>query len=389
MTLKTILLTSASIVLLCYACREEIPTPEPEPDTSFEKRWGGALNDQAKDFLIKDNALFIVGSSQSMDDPNGDHYLAKLDLAGNLLFEKSYGGDKAEEGRTILATQDGNFLLLGITESYGNGEKDIHLIKVDQQGNELWQKTFGGLANDTPAKIIETSQGEFCLAATTESFGAGARDIYLLWLDQAGQLLREKTFGGPDIDGSTALLELNSQELLLYGYTKNFGATSRDLYLLRLSPEGDSLWSQRYGGDDYEESQAFRPTADGGFLLCGHSASTSPEHNMIGIRLDAAGQEVWSNNYGGNAHDGGEALLINAAGEYVFVGRSKSYGNGERDIFMVRTSPQGEVLSEAVLGGEENDWAEAILAHGDYYYLVGHTETADLGAELYLIKYKK
>lgn len=384
--MKTILLLSATWLVLFTACREELPTPD--LDQSFEKRWGGALDEAAKDIFIQNDVIYLLGTSQSMSDPNGDFYFAQLDLEGNLLFEKKYGGEKAEEGRSLLATQDGNFLLLGTTTA-SNGEKDIYLLKVDRQGNELWQKTFGGPAPDTPASIIETSQGQYCLAATTESFGAGARDIYLLWLDQSGNPIREKTFGGPDIDGSTALSELADQQILLYGYTKNFGASSRDLYLLRLSAEGDSLWSQRYGGVGYEESQAFAPLADGGFVLCGHSASTAPEHNMIGIRLDANGEQLWSNDYGGEAHDGGEALLINAVGQFVFVGRSRSFGTGERDVFMVTTSAAGEVLAEVVIGGEENDWAEAIVERGDYYYLAGHTETASQGKEIYLVKYKK
>ena len=144
--------------------------------------------------------------------------------------------------------------------------KDIHIIKVNPNGDVIWEKTLGGALDDAPISIIETAANEFCIAGTTESFGAGSRDIYLIWIDQNGSTIREKYYGGSDIDGSTEQFEIENNELMLYAYTANFGATSRDLYLMKLSSTGDSLWSQRYGGNDYEESQDMVRTP-GGWLF--------------------------------------------------------------------------------------------------------------------------
>ncbi len=358
--------------------------------SSFEKNIGGTADDIANSMVIKDDMLYILGQTKSINDANGDHYLLKLDTNGKVIFEKTYGGNLAEEGIKIITTIDGHFLLIGTTESTGNGQKDIHVLKINASGTVLWEKSFGGSLDDKPADIIETSKSEFCIAATTESFGAGFRDIYLIWIDQSGNLIRQITYGGSDMDGSSALVEIENEELMVYGYTRNFGATSRDLYLMKLTSTGDSLWSKRYGGNGYEESQGFAQTPTGGFLLNGHSSSTDSKHDMYALEIDANGNQIWENNYGGTSHDGGQALLINEDENYVLVARSRSFGEGDRNIYMLITDAKGNMISEKVIGGSEDDWGEDILEYGSSYFIVGHSNSFGAGDnDVYIVKLKK
>lgn len=381
------------IYLLClffFACKKDEIKPKEPSISSFQKNVGGLSDDLANSILIKDETLYVLGQSKSFNDANGDHYLIKLDIDGNVLFEKTYGGNLAEEGIKISTTNDGNFILIGTTESYGNGQKDIHILKINANGIVLWENTFGGILDDTPIDIIETSKSEFCIAATTESFGAGSRDIYLIWIDQSGNLIRQLTFGGAENDGSTGLMEIENKEIMLFGYTRNFGANSRDFYLMNISSNGDSIWAKRYGGDEYEESQDFARTNTGEFLLVGHSASTDPNHNMYAVKVDSTGNKIWENNYGGAQHDGGQASLINNEGNYILVARSMSFGNGDRNIYLVETDPNGNLISEKVIGGSQNDWGQDIIEHRSFYYIVGHTNSfGNEDNDAYIIKVAK
>lgn len=379
-----------------FSCKKDEPKDSDLDDGSltprivYEKSIGGALNDFAYEGIIYNNELYAVGSTQSFGEPNGDHYLVKIDLDGNLLWEKTYGGAATDELANILATKDGNFILIGYTESSGNGMKDIHIIKIDENGNVFWEKTVGGSADDTPITVIETAANEFCIAGTTESYGAGSRDIYLVWIDQNGNTIREKYYGGSDIDGSTELLEIENNDLMLFGYTANFGATSRDFYMLKLSANGDSLWSQRYGGSGYEESQDIVRTPTGGYLLHGHSSSTDPIHDMFTVKVEEDGSVIWEKNYGGMMHDGGQAIAINEVGNYVLIGRSMSFGSGDRNIFMVTTDTQGNQLSQEVIGGERDDWGQDIISNDNNYYIIGHTNSFNNNAnDVYIVKYKR
>ncbi len=363
---------------------------QPTNGIVFEKSIGGSMDDFVYDGVIHQDALYAVGTTHSLGDPNGDHYLIKMDLDGNVLWERNYGGVATDEGAAIHATNDGHLILAGATQSTGNGMKDIHLLKLNQNGDVIWEKTIGGSADDTPISVIETSDNSFCIAGTTESYGAGSRDIYLVWIDQNGSTIREKHFGGSDIDGSTELLELENKELMLYGYTANFGANSRDLYLMKLSANGDSIWSKRYGGSGYEESQDFVRTPSGDFVLQGHSSSTDPIHDMFTVKVDANGNIIWEINNGGSMHDGGQAIAINEIGQYVLIGRSMSFRSGNRNIYMVTTDTDGNTLSEVILGGERDDWGQHLIVHKDHYYVLGHTNSFNDNAnDAYILKYKR
>ena len=379
-------------ITVFYSCEKKENLVDGPPSTSgivFEKSIGGQLDDIAYESIIHNDELYILGSTKSYGEPNGDHYLIKMDLEGNVLWEKTYGGAAEDLGANLIATNDGNFMLVGATFSQGNGMQDIHLLKINPSGDIIWEKTYGGAFNDSPISIIETSANEFCIAGTTESFGAGSRDIYLVWVDQSGNVIREKSFGGTDIDGSTELMEIENNEIMLYGYTTNFGATSRDLYLMRLSATGDSLWAQRYGGNDYEESQDFVRTPSGDYLIHGHSASTDPIHNMFTVKVAEDGTVIWEKNYGGAMHDGGQAILINEAGNYVLIGRSMSFGNGDRNILMVTTNSEGVQLSQNIIGGSRDDWGQDILDYKGHYYIIGHTNSFnDNMNDVYVVKYK-
>jgi len=162
------------------------------------------------------------------------------------------------------------------------------------------------------------------------------------------------------------------------------------LYLLKINSIGDSLWSKRYGGTGYEESQAFARTNKGEFVLCGHSSSTDPNHNLFGVKTDKYGNVLFEKNFGGSMHDGGEALLINSDGNYVFVARTMSFGNGMEDVYIVVTNKDGELLSEKLFGGIAIDKIEALVEYNDYYYLIGHSTSFGSGdSDVYFIKQHK
>lgn len=373
------------ISILSVSCKKENSESH-----KIEKHFGGPQNDKANSAVILNDALYLFGSTKSFLDPQGDFYLLKLDLEGKLIYEKSYGGNAEEEGIDIIATKDGNLLLVGSTESTGNGMKDFYAIKINEQGDVLWEATAGGGLHDKPSDVIETYDTKFCISGYTESFGAGMLDIYMVWLDQNGNFIREKTHGADDIDGSSEIIELENNQLMLYGFTKNYGASSRDFMLQKMDYAGELIWRKRYGGAAYEESQGFVRTEEGDFVLNGHSSSSDPNHDLYVVKVAANGDEIWSNHYGGSMHDGGQAILINSEGNYVCVARSMSFANGDRNIYMLTSDPNGNIISENIIGGAKNDWGNKILEHKSYYYIAGHSNSfGGDDDDVYLVRIRK
>ena len=378
------------IILLSSSCKEEDetdPTVYLTRESGFEKNFGGIGEDIAYSLVEKDGFIYSFGISKSFDEPNGDHYLVKTDLDGNLIWEKTYGGTAKEEGYRIKKSNDGNLFLLGVTESSGNGATDIHVLKVDIDGNVIWEAVVGGSDRDSPATLIETKNSDILIAASTESFGKGSADIYLVWLDANGTFLRQKTHGETLLDGSSDVLELASGDLLLFGYTNNYGTASRDFYLLKLTDQGDSIWGKRYGGhNSYEEAHQLLQTANGNLLLHGHTSQTDPNHNMYSVLVDSAGNIIWEREFGGNQHDGGQSAIINSEGNFVLLGRSMSFGN-QRQLLFVELAKNGTLIQHENIGSPKNERADDIIEVNNSYYIAGHSDFYGAGDnDVYLIK---
>lgn|GEM_PF-1409383 len=378
------------VIALSTACKDDSET-DPKvfllKESGFEKNFGGTSEDMAYSIVEKDEFIYSFGFSKSFGEPNGDHYLVKTDLRGNLIWEKTYGGTAREEGYRIKKSTDGNLFLLGVTESSGSGETDIHVLKVDIDGHVLWETVVGGSNRDSPATLIETKNSELLIAASTESFGKGSADIYLVWLASNGTFLRQKTHGERLLDGSSDVLELANGELMLFGYTNNYGTASRDFYLLKLTAQGDSIWGKRYGGNNsYEEAHQLLRTANGNFLLHGHSSKTDPNHNMYSVLVDSTGTLIWEREFGGNQHDGGQSAIINSAGNFVLLGRSMSFGNQQQLLF-VELAQNGNLIHQEDIGSSKNERADDIIEVNDSYYIAGHSDNYGSGDnDVYLIK---
>ena len=369
-------LTLFICTILLYSCKDDDVVGERvylEKDSAFEKTYGGTESDELNSIVEQNNFLYSLGYSNSFGDIDGDFYLVKIDLNGNSIWEKTFGSPQLDVGYKIIKSTDGNLLLLGATEKASAGNRDIQLYKVDTDGNLIWEKSWGGAGQEIAATLIETSNSKLLVAATTTSIGNGGRDMYLTWLNSQGDVLREKTFGRLGDDGANDLLEIENGRLMVFGYTSSYGATSRDFYLLQLTANGDSLWGKRYGGSDYEESWSILRTDNNNYLLHGHSAKTDPNHNMYSILVDSLGNTIWEQEYGGGEHDGGHSALINANGNFILLGRSMSFGQ-QRQMIFVEHSESGNLISQEDFGTAKNDWGNEVIEVGNSYYIIGHSD---------------
>lgn len=387
--MKSLLFPLLTFSLLLFSCKDDDVVEERvyiETDNTFDRTYGGTEADESNSIVEKDGFLYLLGYSNSFTDINGDHYLVKTDLDGNVIWEKTYGSSFLEQGFKIVKSKDNNLFLLGVTERRGGGDRDIHLLKVDLNGVLLWEKIIGGALQEIPATLIETSNSEILIAATTSSLGNGTRDMYLIWLDQQATVLKERTYGSEGSDGGSDILEVENGNLMFFGYTSSYGAISRDFYLLKLNANGDSLWGKRYGGDDYEETHQLLQTLDGNFLLHGHTTLTDPNHNMYSVLVDSSGNVIWDKEFGGNQHDGGMSALLDASGNFVLLGRSMSFGQ-QRQMLFAKLDQNGNALAQEDLGTPKNDWGNEIIEVGNYYYIVGHTDNFGSGDnDSYLIR---
>jgi len=133
-----------------------------------------------------DGGYVIAGYTRSFGAGGADVYVVKLDANGNLQWTKTIGGPESEEGNSIIQTSDGGYAIAGFTYSFGAGKTDVYVVKLDAKGNLQWTKTIGGPKSELGLSLIQTSDGGYAIAGHTESFGAGETDVYVVKLDKNG-----------------------------------------------------------------------------------------------------------------------------------------------------------------------------------------------------------
>ena len=165
-------------------------------------------------------------------------------------WENTFGGNNEEEGMSVQQTNDGGYIISGSTNSFGNGYSDIYLIKTDGSGTEQWTKTFGGTESDNGYSVQQTNDGGYIICGETSSFGNGDDDVYVIKTDGNGIEQWSKTFGGISDDKGFSLDKTTDGGYIITGRTGSY-SNDDDVFLIKTDSQGDSLWIKIIGIPDY------------------------------------------------------------------------------------------------------------------------------------------
>jgi len=204
---------------------------------SWGRTYGGTGIQEGTSFQMDPGGeCIITGFTTSFGAGGMDVYLIKTAPWGDTLWTRTYGGSQDECGHSVQVTADGGYIITGYTNSFGL-DYQILLIKTDAIGDTMWVRTYGGPGEDIGISLLVTAGGSFVIVGVTDSYGAGGRDVYLIKTDSLGNLLWETTFGGSENDAGVSIKETFDGGYIVAGYTKSFGAGSHDLWLLKIEPE--------------------------------------------------------------------------------------------------------------------------------------------------------
>jgi len=242
-------------------------------------------------------------------------------------------------------------------------------------------RTFGGPNMDVGRDIQNTTDGGFIIAGTTSSFGSGNTALYLIKTDSNGIHQWSKAIGGIGIEWGFSVKQTFDKGYVAAGYTNSFGSGGYDIYLVKTDSIGNTLWEKTYGGSDWDFSYAVLQTQDSGFVLCGSTYSFgNGNEDVYVVKTNKNGDTLWTRTFGGSGKDVGYSIIQYDDSKLVIAGETNSFGNGGSDIYFLSFNESGNLISQKTFGSTKNDKAYYIEKTSDGgMVMMGETDSITAG----------
>jgi hypothetical protein len=267
-------------------------------------------------------------------------------------FGVSWAGDDVAYAMTPIDSENST-VLAGYTTSFGAGGSDVWLVKVASRLNFLdgqpwfyrdmvdWRKTYGGAQDEGARSVIQASDGGYILAGYTKSYGAGGLDMYLVKVDSEGNLLWNRTYGGPQDDGANCIIQASDGGYILAGYT-NSGVQSQSGWLVKTDSSGQGQWNRVVPGI---EANSITRTSDGGYVL-----ATKYSNGFELVKLDPSAQVQWNQTYTGAANSAAESAIQTNDGGYALAGWEND-SSTSTSARLIKTDSSGNAQWEQIYPG--------------------------------------
>lgn len=398
-----------------------------DPAIEWQNTIGGSNWDTLWSLTQTSDGGYVVGgwsasdiSGDKTEDTNGtaDFWVLKLDNQGEIVWQNSIGGNNADNLYSLVETIDGGFLLGGRSNSDLSGDKteesrggsDFWIVKINADGEVLWDKTYGGTDYDHLWNLQQTTDGGFILGGFSRSDisgdktedSKGSYDFWIIRIDAEGEILWQNTIGGDGFDELKDLAQTADGGFILGGESES-GISGdktdsnrglRDYWIVKVDENGEVLWDTTIGGLVDDDLKSIIQTTDGGYLIAGDSssqASGDKSENSLGeddywmVKLNASGDLIWENTIGGDAVDRSFVVMENNAGNYIIGGYSSSRissdkteeNKGGPDYWFVETDTNGNVLAQNTIGGVIADIMTDIQQTDDGGYIIGGYSFSD------------
>jgi len=386
----------------------------------WEKCYGGSMMEASHGSCeVFDKGIVIAADSESNDFDvhinrgSIDFYIVKIKSNGDTLWTRTFGGSNLDLGGNVAETDDSCIVFTGVTYSsdldiinnYGNG--DIFAIKLDANGNTLWKKTYGGSEIDNAYSIIPTFNGGCALFGYTGSSDFyinqiyGLNDCVLINLDQNGDTLWVKTYGGTLTEIGHNIINTSDNGFAVIGASgssnydvgNNYG--SYDMWLVKLDSLGNIEWEKNYGGSDGDEGLSIYQTNNGGYIMAGSTYSNDYDvHGNHGdsdyliIRTNSTGDTLWTNTIGGSGSDRPRAIIQTSDNNFVVGGYTNSVDGdisnwyNSYDFWIVKLDDTGQILWDVCMGGNYSDHCTNIFETSDNYLFASgstHSTSEEIG----------
>lgn len=388
------------------------------PSIEWQKTYGGSLQDYGLNAKqTSDGGYILIGDTLSTDGDfsdvigyQGNARIIKTDAYGNILWQKDIGGSEYDSAYKIITTIDNGYLIACNTMSnnghvYGNhGLIDIWIVKLNNQGDIVWSKTYGCNNYDGVSAIIQTSDGNYVFAGNSTAINGdvttnhGFNDLWVVKIDNIGNIIWQKSYGGSGYDYANDVKQTTDGGYILCGAStsSNFDVTlnqgSFDYWIVKLDTIGNLVWQKTFGGSLHDEARSILQTNDGGYIVIGQAVSSNGDINDHQgeidcwiIKLTTNGSISWKKSYGGFLSESALEIIKSYDNGFIIASNSNSTNgffsstNGLSDFYILKINSNGEINWQTIFGGSEYDYPRSIQSTSDGGFILSGTSTSNDG----------
>ena len=378
------------ILLSCSLLLAQAPS-------KFYNKFGGFGSEQGYQIKETYNRQYILcGVTGSYGYGGNDAFLMLIDSMGQKIWEKNYGGALTDVAKSVLFNPaDSGYFFAGYSNSIGNGGYDVYAVRTDKTGNIIWQNSFGGLDWDFGEELIFSNDGNLIVCGKTYSKKYGKSDACIYKINSAnGQLMWEKVYGGPENDDFRSVILTTDNYLVFAGRTESYQDIAGDMYLMKTNLNGDSVLFKSYGlknKNDYANCVAAETNT--AFILGGGSESYAEALTDAFIfKITANGDSVWLRNYGNNglSQEATDVFYINNnAGTYAIAYSDINFAFYKRDPKGLILNVQGYYITGNSFGENEDEELHHVTKTSDKGFIgVGYTKSyGSVLEDIYVVKF--
>lgn len=386
---------------------------------------GGTKNESGQSVVATiDGGFAVLGHSQSMDGDllnksniSYDFWLIKYNFNGEQEWQKVYGGSSDDRGYDIILSNDNNMVIFGSSKSADGdvssnaGSNDFWIAKISNSGAIIWEKSLGYNGSDNGYSVIQTIDNGYLLLGVldvTASDGEGNNrissyrhaggDYWAVKLDSNGILEWSRYFGGNFTDTSYAACQTQGGDYIIIGssdsndidISNNKG--TYDFWIIKISSEGNLIWEKSYGGSEIDEALDITPTTDGNFIVCGNTRSNNIDVSSNNgaadiwiLKITPNGEILWEKTYGGNSFEAAKSVHQTTDNGFIIAGNSRSdnndltKNNGQNDGWIFKINQDGILQWQTSIGGSNIDLLmDSTQLQDGSIVAVGNTSSSDL-----------
>jgi Secretion system C-terminal sorting domain len=401
------------------------------PTIQWQNTIGGNQIDSINSLVqTSDGGYIISGYSNSVISRDKteqffgtfDFWIVKLNGVGTIVWQNTIKANGINDNPLIKETTDGGYILAGTSSSNIAGDKtenskggdDIWLLKLDNYGDIIWQKTIGGNSGDSISSIFITNDNNILVGAISISSISGDKsesnyglyDYWVLELDELGTILWQKTLGGTNNDILSTFDKTFDNGYIIGGFSDSAISGNKtentngqdDYWIIKLDSNKNIEWQKTYGGNENDRCNALFETSDNGYLVGGSSNSNVSGNKTVLskgsqdiwlLKLNSNGNIIWQKAIGGIYSDGINSIEKTIDENYVLGGYSSSPISGDKteinrgleDIWIVKIEGSGAIIWDKTIGGNDQDYIGITKQTSDGGYIVGANSKSGISGE--------